>query len=153
VTFHSLTHHYLVQRTLYDDCSSQHRRKLHLYLVLPVRRRGIQLQDTRHSRERCGSLQPKPPTSSHSTSFFLVESFFKTQFADAVPLMPTLTQDFFNNPTGNLATIRCFPWAVDVRTHINAFPMQSLSDGSIYRASLHSWETLVMVLCLSLDKE
>eukprot|EP01102_Stenamoeba_stenopodia_P014186 TRINITY_DN4684_c0_g5_i1.p1 TRINITY_DN4684_c0_g5~~TRINITY_DN4684_c0_g5_i1.p1 ORF type:complete len:481 (+),score=104.61 TRINITY_DN4684_c0_g5_i1:147-1589(+) len=42
-----------------------------------------------------------------------VESFFKAQFSDAVPLMPTLTHDFFANPTGNLATIRCFPWAVD----------------------------------------
>jgi kynurenine 3-monooxygenase len=39
-------------------------------------------------------------------------SFFKTNFADAIPLMPTLVEDFFTNPTGNLGTIKCFPWNV-----------------------------------------
>ena len=38
--------------------------------------------------------------------------FFQTNFADAIPLMPTLTEDFFTNPTGNLGTIKCFPWNV-----------------------------------------
>lgn len=38
--------------------------------------------------------------------------FFNTNFPDAVPLMPTLTKDFFANPTGNLGTIKCFPWNV-----------------------------------------
>ncbi len=38
--------------------------------------------------------------------------FFETNFADAIPLMPTLTEDFFANPTGNLGTIKCFPWNV-----------------------------------------
>jgi len=37
-------------------------------------------------------------------------NFFETNFADAIPLMPTLTEDFFANPTGNLGTIKCFPW-------------------------------------------
>jgi kynurenine 3-monooxygenase len=37
-------------------------------------------------------------------------SFFETNFADAIPLMPTLVEDFFANPTGNLGTIKCFPW-------------------------------------------
>ena len=41
-----------------------------------------------------------------------VSGFFKTNFPDAVPLMPTLTEDFFANPTGNLGTIKCFPWNV-----------------------------------------
>lgn len=36
--------------------------------------------------------------------------FFQINFADALPLMPTLTEDFFANPTGNLGTIKCFPW-------------------------------------------
>jgi len=36
--------------------------------------------------------------------------FFETNFADAIPLMPTLVEDFFTNPTGNLGTIKCFPW-------------------------------------------
>jgi kynurenine 3-monooxygenase len=38
--------------------------------------------------------------------------FFKTNFADAIPLMPILTEDFFTNPIGNLGTIKCFPWNV-----------------------------------------
>ena len=36
--------------------------------------------------------------------------FFQTNFADSIPLMPTLVEDFFANPTGNLGTIKCFPW-------------------------------------------
>ncbi len=39
-----------------------------------------------------------------------VMSFFNKMFADAVPLMPTLEQDYLNNPSSSLATIRCFPW-------------------------------------------
>lgn len=39
-----------------------------------------------------------------------VEAFFKTEFPDAVPLMPTLTDDFLNNPTSSLVTVKCFPW-------------------------------------------
>lgn len=36
--------------------------------------------------------------------------FFDQEFPDAVPLMPTLLEDFQNNPTGSLVTIRCAPW-------------------------------------------
>ena len=36
--------------------------------------------------------------------------FFDEEFPDAVPLMPTLLEDFRNNPTGSLVTIRCAPW-------------------------------------------
>ncbi len=39
-----------------------------------------------------------------------VQSFFQKDFADAVPLMPGLIDDFFGNPTGSLATFRCYPW-------------------------------------------
>jgi len=39
-----------------------------------------------------------------------VIEFFQREFPDALPLMPTLTEDFFANPTGNLGTIKCFPW-------------------------------------------
>jgi len=39
-----------------------------------------------------------------------VRNFFNTHFADAVPMMPTLVEDFFNNPTGSLVTVRCYPW-------------------------------------------
>ena len=37
-------------------------------------------------------------------------AFFREEFPDAVPLMPTLLQDFKDNPTGSLVTIRCGPW-------------------------------------------
>ncbi len=36
--------------------------------------------------------------------------FFQTQFPDAVPLIPNLKPDFYNNPTGSLGTIRCSGW-------------------------------------------
>ncbi|MFT5511685.1 MAG: kynurenine 3-monooxygenase [Bacteroidia bacterium] len=39
-----------------------------------------------------------------------VEAFFDTHFADAVSMMPTLVQDFFDNPTGSLVTVKCYPW-------------------------------------------
>ncbi len=40
-----------------------------------------------------------------------VQAFFAAKFPDAVPLMPELATDFFENPTGSLVTIRCFPWS------------------------------------------
>ena len=40
-----------------------------------------------------------------------VRRFFDEEFPDAVPLMPTLLEDFHGNPTGSLVTIRCAPWA------------------------------------------
>lgn len=40
-----------------------------------------------------------------------VRRFFDEEFPDAVPLMPTLLQDFRENPTGSLVTIRCAPWS------------------------------------------
>ncbi len=36
--------------------------------------------------------------------------FFHEEFPDAVPLMPALLDDFRENPTGSLVTIRCAPW-------------------------------------------
>lgn len=39
-----------------------------------------------------------------------VEAYFTKHFPSAVPLMPTLKEDFLNNPTSSLATIRCYPW-------------------------------------------
>lgn len=40
-----------------------------------------------------------------------VRRFFEEEFPDAVPLMPTLLEDFRVNPTGSLVTIRCAPWS------------------------------------------
>lgn len=39
-------------------------------------------------------------------------SFFRSQFPDAVPLMPGLAKEFLSNATGSLVTIRCLPWSV-----------------------------------------
>lgn len=39
-----------------------------------------------------------------------IHRFFATEFADAVPLLPELVEDFQRNPTGSLVTIRCAPW-------------------------------------------
>src|SRR5512146_701334 len=42
-----------------------------------------------------------------------VERFFRERFPDAVPLMPRLTENFFENPTGAMVTVKCSPWHVD----------------------------------------
>jgi kynurenine 3-monooxygenase len=34
----------------------------------------------------------------------------RARFPDAVPLMPTLEEDFLLNPVGSLVTVRCAPW-------------------------------------------
>ena len=39
-----------------------------------------------------------------------VSDLFAESFADAVPLIPALGDDFFANPTGMLGTVRCGPW-------------------------------------------
>jgi kynurenine 3-monooxygenase len=39
-----------------------------------------------------------------------VQRFFDEEFPDAVPLMPSLLEDFRTNPIGSLVTIRCGPW-------------------------------------------
>jgi kynurenine 3-monooxygenase len=39
-----------------------------------------------------------------------VRRFFGEEFPDAVSIMPTLLEDFRDNPTGSLVTIRCAPW-------------------------------------------
>ena len=42
-----------------------------------------------------------------------VYALFERRFADAIPLMPRLGEDFFENPTGHLETIRCEPWSFE----------------------------------------
>jgi len=39
-----------------------------------------------------------------------VTDFFKQNFSNALPLLPELEKDFFENPTGRLATVKCAPW-------------------------------------------
>jgi kynurenine 3-monooxygenase len=42
-----------------------------------------------------------------------VAPFFEKYFADAIRLIPDLAEDFANNPTGRLGTIRCEKWYLD----------------------------------------
>ena len=44
---------------------------------------------------------------------YCVESFFRNEFSDAYHLIPGLSNEFFNNPTGILLTIKCNPWHVE----------------------------------------
>ena len=44
-----------------------------------------------------------------------VGAFFNREFADAVPLLPRLTEEFLANPTGELGTVRCAPWHLQDR--------------------------------------
>jgi kynurenine 3-monooxygenase len=39
-----------------------------------------------------------------------VKEFFEKIFPDVVPLMPDYCNEFFNNPTSSLVTVKCFPW-------------------------------------------
>lgn len=39
-----------------------------------------------------------------------VLQFFKKEFPDALALMPNLVDDFFENPTSPLGTVKCTPW-------------------------------------------
>jgi kynurenine 3-monooxygenase len=56
-------------------------------------------------------MPPKGENSfEHLNSQQAVEHFFRKHFASAVPLMPTLWQDFQRNPTSHLVTVKCYPW-------------------------------------------
>jgi len=46
----------------------------------------------------------------------VLNAFFKKYFSDVLPLMTTLNDDFFNNQTSSLVTIRCNPWVHENRT-------------------------------------
>ncbi len=40
----------------------------------------------------------------------IVTEFFQKEFPDALELMPNLVEDFFDNPTAPLGTVKCSPW-------------------------------------------
>ena len=44
------------------------------------------------------------------TDFSSVQALFRRRFADSIPLLPDLREEFFGNPTGHLETIRAWPW-------------------------------------------
>lgn len=40
-----------------------------------------------------------------------VRALFQKYFRDAIPFMPDFDDQFFENPTGHLETVRCWPWS------------------------------------------
>jgi kynurenine 3-monooxygenase len=42
-----------------------------------------------------------------------VQSFFQLTFADIIPLIPDYVDQFFQNPTSSLVTVKCYPWVRD----------------------------------------
>lgn len=42
-------------------------------------------------------------------------TFFETDFADALPMIPNFDEDFINNPTSGLSTLYCDKWHLDGR--------------------------------------
>lgn len=44
-----------------------------------------------------------------------LRAFFAAQFPDAVPLMPNLSAEYFQNPTGSMVTVRSSPWHLGSR--------------------------------------
>ncbi|NNM24242.1 MAG: FAD-dependent monooxygenase, partial [Flavobacteriaceae bacterium] len=48
----------------------------------------------------------------------MVMEYFSKEYPDAVSLMPNLVEEFFENPTGPLGTIKCSPWSTFGRTLI-----------------------------------
>lgn len=40
-----------------------------------------------------------------------VTEYFQKFYPDALELMPELTKEFFENPTGALGTVKCYPWS------------------------------------------
>src|SRR4029078_867205 len=55
----------------------------------------------------------RSPSFAGLTDEHAVVECFERQFPDALSLMPTLVQDFFANPTGNLGTVKCGPLNAD----------------------------------------
>jgi kynurenine 3-monooxygenase len=57
-----------------------------------------------------------------TTSFANLDSeskfleFFELNFPDAVAWMPQLGENFLDNPTGSMVTVKCSPWHVDAKS-------------------------------------
>ena len=54
-----------------------------------------------------------PRSFASTTTDEQVRRFFGEEFPDAVPLMPALLEDYRENPTGSLVTVRCAPWSYE----------------------------------------
>jgi len=47
-----------------------------------------------------------------------VTDYFEREYPDAKALMPNLVKEFFENPTGTLGTVKCYPWSTFGKTLI-----------------------------------
>ena len=45
-----------------------------------------------------------------------ITEFFEKEFPDALALIPNIKEEFINNPTGPLGTIKCSPWSYQDKT-------------------------------------
>ena len=50
------------------------------------------------------------------TSEEKITEFFEKEFPDALALIPNIKDEFINNPTGPLGTIKCSPWSYENKT-------------------------------------
>ena len=50
------------------------------------------------------------------TSEEKITEFFEKEFPDALALIPNIKEEFINNPTGPLGTIKCAPWSYQNKT-------------------------------------
>ena len=50
------------------------------------------------------------------TSEEKITEFFEKEFPDALALIPNIKEEFINNPTGPLGTIKCSPWSYQDKT-------------------------------------
>ena len=56
-----------------------------------------------------------PVSFENLTTVAQVRDFFAAEFADAVPLIPDLAENFVKSPLGHMDTIKCYPWNVEGR--------------------------------------
>jgi kynurenine 3-monooxygenase len=45
-----------------------------------------------------------------------ITEFFEKEFPDALALIPNIKEEFMNNPTGPLGTVKCSPWSYQNKT-------------------------------------
>jgi kynurenine 3-monooxygenase len=45
-----------------------------------------------------------------------ITAFFEKEFPDALALIPNIKEEFINNPTGPLGTVKCSPWSYEDKT-------------------------------------
>jgi len=50
------------------------------------------------------------------TSEAKITQFFEQEFPDALQLIPNIKEEFINNPTGALGTVKCSPWSYQNKT-------------------------------------